>query len=70
MMHGGTSFGFMAGANSGSNMIYQPDPTSYDYDAPISEYGNLTEKYFQIRKLISKVSLNTIFNFNFSNLID
>lgn len=55
-MHGGTSFGFTAGANSDSNFVYQPDPTSYDYDAPINEYGNLTDKYFEISKVISKVN--------------
>jgi beta-galactosidase len=29
-------------------------PTSYDYDAPISEAGDTTEKYFAIRNAISK----------------
>lgn len=55
MFHGGTSFGFWAGANTnneGTN--YQADPTSYDYDAPINEYGNLTQKYFDIQKIISQ----------------
>lgn len=53
MMHGGTSFGFWAGANiDGSN--YKADVTSYDYDAPINEYGNLTQKYFDIQKTISQ----------------
>ena len=33
MMHGGTSFGFKAGANADPK--YEPNPTSYDYDAPI-----------------------------------
>ena len=30
------------------------EPTSYDYDAPISEAGDLTEKYFMIKDVISK----------------
>lgn len=37
MAHGGTSFGFWSGANFGS--FYQPDITSYDYNAPIAEDG-------------------------------
>ena len=36
--HGGTNFGFTAGANSGGKG-YEPDLTSYDYDAPIDEQG-------------------------------
>jgi len=49
--HGGTNFGFTAGANSGRKG-YEPDITSYDYDAPINEQGRPTAKYFAIRKLI------------------
>ena len=33
-------------------MPYQPQPTSYDYDAPLSEAGDLTEKYFALRDII------------------
>jgi beta-galactosidase len=36
MLHGGTSFGFTAGAN---DEPYRPQPTSYDYGAPIDEGG-------------------------------
>jgi len=40
MAHGGTSFGFWAGANTdASDGTYQPDVTSYDYDAAINEAG-------------------------------
>ncbi len=53
MIHGGTHFNFTAGANLGS--VYQPVPTSYDYDAPISEAGDLTEKFFLIKEVIKKV---------------
>ena len=53
MVEGGTSFGFMNGANGGTSS-YQPQPTSYDYDAPLSEAGDPTEKYFAIREVISK----------------
>lgn len=36
-------------------MPYAPQPTSYDYDAPLSEAGDLTEKYFAVRDVIRKV---------------
>jgi beta-galactosidase len=51
--HGGTNFGFTAGANSGGKG-YEPDVTSYDYDAPISEQGQPTPKYFALRNLIGR----------------
>lgn len=51
VIHGGTNFGFTAGANSGKKG-YEPDVTSYDYDAPINEQGLATPKYFALRKLI------------------
>ncbi|MBP8824594.1 MAG: beta-galactosidase [Flavobacteriales bacterium] len=53
VLHGGTNFGFTAGANAGNPTQYQPDVTSYDYDAPISEQGLPTPKYFMLRKLIA-----------------
>ena len=49
LMHGGTSFGFKAGSNFPP---FQPNPTSYDYDAPISEAGDLTEKYYAIKNVV------------------
>jgi beta-galactosidase len=51
VLHGGTNFGFTAGANSGGKG-YEPDVTSYDYNAPISEQGVATPKYMALRKLI------------------
>lgn len=51
VLHGGTNFGFTAGANSGGAHGYQPDVTSYDYDAPIDEAGRPTEKYHALREL-------------------
>jgi beta-galactosidase len=55
MFHGGTSFGWMNGANSdGTN--YEPDVTSYDYDAPLDESGRPTEKYFYFRDVIASVT--------------
>jgi len=53
MFHGGTSFGWMNGANSnGKN--YEPDVTSYDYDAPLDESGRPTAKYSLYRQVIAK----------------
>jgi len=57
VIHGGTNFGFYAGANSGGKG-YEPDLTSYDYDAPINEQGNPTPKYFALRILIGKYVKN------------
>lgn len=55
MFHGGTSFGWMNGANTdGKN--YEPDVTSYDYDAPLDESGRPTEKYFYFRDVIASVT--------------
>jgi beta-galactosidase len=51
VIHGGTNFGFTAGANSGGKG-YEPDITSYDYDAPVNEQGQATPKYMALRKLI------------------
>lgn len=48
MFHGGTNFGFTAGANMSKD--YQPTTTSYDYGAPIGEYGNYTPFYYDLRK--------------------
>ncbi|WP_008587147.1 glycoside hydrolase family 35 protein [Niabella soli] len=60
VIHGGTNFGFTAGANAFSPTQYQPDVTSYDYDAPINEQGLPTPKYFMLRNLIKKYVAYTI----------
>lgn len=52
MFHGGTNFGFTAGANQ--HIRYNPTVTSYDYDAPLNEYGDYTPKYFAIRELLCR----------------
>lgn len=52
MLHGGTNFGFTNGANCGGN--YEPTITSYDYDAPISECGDITPKYYMVKEVIEK----------------
>jgi beta-galactosidase len=51
MVHGGTNFGFSAGANFSDR--YLADVTSYDYDAPIDEAGRPTEKFSVLRDLIA-----------------
>lgn len=54
MAHGGTNFGFTAGANYNNERNIQPDITSYDYNAPISEAGWATPKYDGLRSLIKQ----------------
>jgi beta-galactosidase len=50
MAHGGTTFGFWTGADR----PFKPDTSSYDYDAPISEAGWTTDKFFKTRELFAK----------------
>jgi beta-galactosidase len=50
MVHGGTNFGFTSGANYNDASDIQPDLTSYDYDAPISEAGWANPKYNLLRE--------------------
>ncbi|XP_018406225.1 PREDICTED: beta-galactosidase-like [Cyphomyrmex costatus] len=53
MFYGGTNFGFTSGANGGED-AYIPQLTSYDYDAPLTEAGDPTTKYFAIRDVIGR----------------
>jgi beta-galactosidase len=55
MFHGGTSFGFMSGANWNNN-TYFSDVTSYDYGAPLDEAGHPTPKFLAFRKIFAKYS--------------
>ena len=50
MAHGGTTFGWWAGCNT----PFHPQTSSYDYDAPISEQGRTTPKFFALRNLMKK----------------
>ncbi|HZI33719.1 MAG TPA: beta-galactosidase, partial [Candidatus Binatia bacterium] len=50
MAHGGTTFGLWAGCDR----PFKPDTSSYDYDAPISEAGWTTPKFYQTRELFAK----------------
>lgn len=52
MFHGGTNFGFYNGANYDDK--YAPTVTSYDYDCPLSESGDLTPKFYAVREAIGK----------------
>lgn len=60
MVHGGTNFGFTSGANYDKEHQIQPDITSYDYDAPISEAGWVTPKFTAIRTLMKKYAAYSI----------
>jgi beta-galactosidase len=52
MFHGGTNFGLTNGANDKGR--YLPIVTSYDYDAPLDEGGDPSEKYFAFRDVIAR----------------
>ncbi|WP_433794945.1 glycoside hydrolase family 35 protein [Actinoplanes sp. CA-252034] len=52
MFHGGTNFGTTNGADF--KHVYLPTITSYDYDAPLSEAGDVTEKYRLMRDVIAR----------------
>ncbi len=54
MFHGGTTRGFMNGANYNDRNPYEPQISSYDYDAPLDEAGNATEKFKKFREVIMK----------------
>ncbi|QJD98471.1 beta-galactosidase [Mucilaginibacter robiniae] len=54
MFHGGTTRGFMNGANMNVNDPYSPQVSSYDYDSPLDEAGNATEKFYKFREIIAK----------------
>uniref|UniRef100_A0A914E6E1 Glycoside hydrolase 35 catalytic domain-containing protein n=1 Tax=Acrobeloides nanus TaxID=290746 RepID=A0A914E6E1_9BILA len=53
MIHGGTNFGFMAGADGNGGA---PSTTSYDYGAAIAENGDITPVYLAIRSYIQNIS--------------
>ncbi|MEV0227540.1 beta-galactosidase family protein [Streptomyces sp. NPDC050704] len=56
MAHGGTNFAGWAGANRSGDLhdgVLEPDVTSYDYDAPIDEYGRPTAKFWEFRSVLA-----------------
>ncbi len=63
MVHGGTNFGFWAGANYNKTLNdskYQPTITSYDYNSPITENGLPTRKFYMMRNLIQSYINETL----------
>lgn len=54
MIHGGTNFAFYNGSNWDGHL--QPSITSYDYDAPISEAGHPTKKFYEYRQIVEDVT--------------
>ncbi|MBN9381116.1 MAG: beta-galactosidase [Chitinophagaceae bacterium] len=54
MFHGGTTRGFMNGANYNDKSPYEPQISSYDYDAPLDEAGNPTDKFRLFREVIGR----------------
>jgi len=52
MFHGGTNFGFYNGANYDKGI--QPTVTSYDYNCPLNECGDLTPKYHAVKAVMEK----------------
>ena len=52
MFIGGTNFGFTSGANHYET--FKADVTSYDYDALLTECGDVTPKYMAVREVIKK----------------
>ena len=56
MFVGGTNFGFWNGANANST-AFKPTVTSYDYDAPVSEAGDIKPKFYTIRNILQKLNL-------------
>jgi len=54
MVHGGSTRAFMNGANADSAHAYSPQTSSYDYDAPIDEAGNVTPKFEAFRGVIKR----------------
>lgn len=54
MFHGGTNFGFYNGCSARGSLDL-PQITSYDYDALLTEWGEPTEKYYAVQKVIKEV---------------
>ncbi|MEU9201809.1 glycoside hydrolase family 35 protein [Streptomyces sp. NPDC048332] len=57
MAHGGTNFAGWAGANRSGPLQdgdLLPTVTSYDYDAPVDEYGRATEKFHLFREILAR----------------
>ena len=51
---GGTNFGFNNGANCLPGGVFAPTCTSYDFNAPVSESGDITPKFHAFQEVIKK----------------
>jgi len=60
-------FKIVCNSHLGADPPYLVQPTSYDYDAPLSEAGDITNKFLAVRKAISAVKLSLYY---FKNLIE
>ncbi|KAM3747339.1 hypothetical protein ACB098_05G027500 [Castanea mollissima] len=68
MVHGGTNFGFYNGANREDESVYMADITSYDYDAPIRESGDVDNAKFKaLRRVIEAYSAVPLPSVPFNN---
>ena len=65
MFHGGTNFGFTNGGLYIARDYYTADVTSYDYDCPISEHGNLTDKYYKVKSVLKPKGIVFVILVNF-----
>ncbi|MFF3300464.1 beta-galactosidase family protein [Streptomyces sp. NPDC002908] len=57
MAHGGTNFAGWSGANRSGSLqdgALLPTVTSYDYGAPVDEYGRATEKFWRFREVLAE----------------
>nr|XP_023025003.1 beta-galactosidase-1-like protein 3 [Leptinotarsa decemlineata] len=61
MFHGGCNFAFGNGAHLNNDLLdnsaFLPTTTSYDYDAPLNEAGDYTEKYYAVKELLEKYNV-------------
>ena len=54
LLRGGTNFGFISGCSARKTKDL-PQITSYDFDAPITEWGQPTEKYYAVQRVTHEV---------------
>ncbi|XP_077520098.1 beta-galactosidase-like [Amblyomma americanum] len=69
MFHGGTSFGFTAGASmvkssKHNDVEYRPIVTSYDFNAPLTEAGDPTKKFSAVRDVVAEANGLMLYDVN------
>lgn len=62
MFFGGTNFGYMAGANIAENATYLATTTSYDYDAFVTEYGDIRKEKFKAARKVFRSFWHSVHN--------